>query len=335
MRLLKKCIEEDLHRRQASGGDPFMTLEEFNSIRERHDASTQLMYRLMSKYEIEVGVDIDMLNESIPQKMLVRLHCDECGRLYVTQHINIKGRSHPEWRLCAEHYLRRVMKTPEHRQRNSEAQLIAQNRPDVKMKQAVSQKRRHARPGMKEKYSENALRLWQSAAYRESVSRGLRETWKTSPHLQDACSTVGAYRSQYQGYYRGIRYQSLAELSFVLWAEEAGHKIERFKLEPIQWLDEMGISHSYYPDFVMNDTIIIEVKASRSLYGIDPKRSDVERKFDALVTACKETEMSARIVYVSEDLPGQKKSLYRHAKHVHEACKIDQEIDQAASGESS
>lgn len=327
--LRKKNVEEELCKWLTHNTDAFMLLDVFNEIRSRHNVTSQLMYRLTTKLKIRVGVNIDQVDVTTPNKMSVRMICDVCGKTYITQCIKIQARRYSEWRLCSDHYRSRLVQTDEYRQRNSSAQIIAQNRPESKKKQSLSQKRRHALPGMKEKYENIAKELWKRPSYQESVSRGLRERWKNSLNLQDKCAAGGAYHSQYQGNYKGIRYQSLAELSFILWAEESGHKIERYKLSPVQWIDDEGKSHSYYPDFVLNDLVIVEVKASRRLYGIDPRNDVVEKKFNALVETCKLTQMSARIVYVSEDLAGHNKKRYEHAKIVHESCKASQEVSQA------
>jgi hypothetical protein len=65
---------------------------------------------------------------------------------------------------------------------------------------------------------------------------------------------------------------------FYFVALETQKSVKRFNLHPISWIDENEEEHSYYPDFIINDFTIVEVKSLHKLYGLhDNDRIIVEK----------------------------------------------------------
>lgn len=167
-----------------------------------------------------------------------------CGVECVILVYNFYKRKHQK-PLCKNCYREKYCYDKEWREKNSKAQLISQNRPETLKKQRAAQKRRHAMPGMKEKYRKIGLKLWEDKNYRNKVIKN---------------SSIAM-----NGIYRGITYQSSYELAFIMWSQQKGYKIKRFDLDgiPYKW---NGKTHHYYPDFIINDNRIIEVKGKGGLY---------------------------------------------------------------------
>lgn len=82
--------------------------------------------------------------------------------------------------------------------------------------------------------------------------------------LNDNC---GGYRegSGYgkQGTYKGIHCDSSWELAYLIYCLEHNIKIERFK-KSFEYIDSNNIKHKYYPDFLINDNEIIEIKGYKT-----------------------------------------------------------------------
>ena len=85
--------------------------------------------------------------------------------------------------------------------------------------------------------------------------------------LKNKLSGSGGFRensvkSYKHGTYNGIRCDSSWELAFVIWNLEHGNKIER--CSDIRTYLENGIRRLYYPDFIVNDSIIYEIKGIKN-----------------------------------------------------------------------
>ena len=54
-----------------------------------------------------------------------------------------------------------------------------------------------------------------------------------------------------------------------MWCDDNHIPIKRYDLEPIEYLDEVGKSRKYFPDFIINDSTIIEIKGYGLYYKIN------------------------------------------------------------------
>ncbi len=302
--------------------------EKIHLICEETGVTREFVYRMLGPCHtntLRVVEFEDSKNDSFPRKITVMIRCEICKKEYTLPRYRVIGRKHSMKQLCDEHYHKFVTSTDEWKERNRQAQIIAQNKEETKQKQKISQMRRHSLPGVKERYRQIARDLWKESNYRNKQTTRLKEQWKNPEYAAKILKGEGgAYRSKYQGYAYEMRYQSLAELCFILWAKQKSVKIERFKGRPsIQWQDKNGNQRSYYPDFVMNDTIIVEVKNCRKGYRLNPNdENDVMLKYNSLVQYCANNNLGARMVFATE-LP-EFKTLMRMAKEFHANPKIDQ-----------
>ena len=217
-----------------------------------------------------------------------------CGKDYVCIVFGFVRRKHQK-PVCDSCYKEQFAYDTEWRANNSKAQLIAQNRPETLARQTASQKRRHAQPGMKEKYRQIGKRLWESAEYRENV-------------IKNSIAISGMYE--------GLTYQSSYELAFIIWSLEKGYSLKRFDLEGIPYVFE-GKEHRYYPDFIVNQNRIVEVKGRGGLY-YKKLQWRCNAKDHALKAWCKDNEFYARLVFDS-DIP---KQLIKEARKWHKENNI-------------
>lgn len=96
------------------------------------------------------------------------------------------------------------------------------------------------------------------------------------------------------GTYHGLSYQSSIELAFILWCEKSGKHIENYAGTgiPYTW---NGSEHRYYPDFLVDGNLIVEVKGKRGLYERNFDQN--QAKFSALREWCKSKGFCVRVVF--------------------------------------
>lgn len=289
------------------------------TIAKQEDVTTDILYRMISSKNLNIKrfCYLNDLNTHTPTKIHIVSNCSLCGRCYTMLVIKFLGRTYENNNLCQTHYVSSVCKTDIWKRKNSDSQRIAQNKKETKEKQILAQKRRFSNEETRELYRRNAKALWENIDYRRKVSSGNRQKWEDAEYVERVTSkSHGAYRSNYQGYYEGLRYQSLSELSFILWAKDNEHKIKRFDLPGIPWEDENQVRRLYFPDYIINDTTIVEVKSGHKCYGLDPNNVKiVQEKYNALVRFCNDTHYSPRLVFLA-DL--KDRNLIKRAKSIHE-----------------
>jgi hypothetical protein len=255
--------------------------------------------------EYTFGYEYLEVDKNTPGKANVCMLCSVCKKEHIMTNIRYQRRSYTKEPLCGIHYRKFITDSDEWKKRNSNAQKIAQGREETKEKNRISQKRRHLRPETKLRYHNIGVELWKNEEYREKVSSGLRKKWEDSSYADKVLQNS---KMQYHGTYSGMKYQSLVELAFILWCESNNIQINRYNLGPVKY----GENKNYYPDFIINKDIIVEVKGSPD--GFMKQRSDeILEKRKALQTFCKNTKYKERIVY-KKDLP---KDFYKEARKKH------------------
>lgn len=169
------------------------------------------------------------------------------------------------WESCPNCWLRiNTIEDKEWKRRNSEAQKIAQNKPE-----------------QKQKNKDGVRRSW-TTERRKKASKILKEKWKNDEafsetalkNLKDINNIkIGFGSGGLKGKYNNIYYDSALELSFILWCEKKNIRIQRYDRDPIEYIDEDGISRKYYPDFIINENDVIEVKGSGLWYRKNYERN--------------------------------------------------------------
>lgn len=258
-----------------------------------------------SNKSYKIGYTWNEINDSSPGKVWVSLRCKVCENEYIALNRKIRARTYSDDPLCASHYMKLVSSSQVWKEKNRRAQLIAQNRPETKEKNRISQLRRHAQPGMKEKYRQIGIDQWKNDEYRQKVTLSLKKKWEDPVYARKVFNNS---KRQYHGAHEGIKYDSLVELSFILLMIDEQRTIIRYNLNAIKW----GKGNNYYPDFIVDGNLIIEIKGSMKGY-MNKKEKEILQKQKALANWCENTKYNQRIV-LKKDIP---KEFYKKAKEIH------------------
>lgn len=209
----------------------------------------------------------------------LRIDCP-CGKVYITVLFGFHNRKHKA-PVCDECYRKTYAYDANWKANNSKAQKIAQNRPETLAKQIKSQKVRYQQPGVLEHYKAVGKKLWECHEYRKKVV------------ANSSISKAGTYHN--------LSYQSSIELAFIVWCEQNGKRVENYSGEGIPYIWE-GREHRYYPDFLVDGKLVVEVKGHGGVYKRDFEQN--QAKFAALGAWCKTNGLCARVVF-DTDLGGR------------------------------
>lgn len=245
--------------------------------------------------------------------------CSCCGEPY--SYSAVKKWTHsrtqmPEqksnWNRCAPCWARiRQYDNPDWLEKNSKAQLIAQNRPEQKRKNAEGV-RKSWTPERKAYYRETMLRRWENStdAEKTSMTSGLEWTKGRGDKFQDIMRrSIGV--GGYKGVYNGIHFDSALEMSFLMWCEEEGIEVRRYDMMPIPYTAEDGKERNYYPDFIIGKDTIVEIKGTGLYYRKNFERN--EKKIDALKEYCYNMGTEYRLIF-EKDVSVRKH--YRTARRI-------------------
>lgn len=214
---------------------------------------------------------------------------------------NRKNKLHKKqlWQTCAKCWL--VINTSEDKEwikKNSEAQKVAQNKPSQIQKN---------RDGVRKSWDDKR---------RKKASALLKERWKNDEAFSKkalknlSCDNVkiGFGNGGLKGIYEEIYYDSGLELSFIIWCKHKNIFIKRYNKNPIEYTDENNKIRKYYPDFIINNNDVVEIKGSGLWY-----RKNFER--NALKISAAKKEFSSFIVLFDKDEPVKK--FYKMARKIH------------------
>jgi len=251
----------------------------------------------------------ERMNDSLPTKCYLFYACEFCKEECILLRCKFLARKVKSFKSCGTCHARNVSGLPEQKLINSEAQKIAQNRPETLKKMSDSIKKAWQRdytarcnsiresyrnnPSYREKVRIASLKRWNNEEYRKKVENSAAYCW---------------------GYYTGIFYQSLCELAFILWCEDKGAEVRRYDCDVIKYIDELGVARNYIPDFIMDSKIIVEVKSSLEREKYLGRLERVLRKSTAALELCKSNGYSYRTVEIRKDLPHL---YYRKARKIH------------------
>lgn len=258
--------------------------------------------------------------KNISNYKLINGKCIRCGCHFEYSSVKVFMLSRKQspnkkdkWHTCKKCWLNiQTSENPEWIEKNSKAQLISQNLPEQKKKNAagVSKSWDKAR---KNKCSEWLKNRWRNdPEFAKSAIKNIQ--WTTNPtdpkYVMIMSKSLGT--GGLQGSYKGIFYQSALELSYILWCEEQKIPIKRYNLDPIQYLDENNISRLYYPDFIVHNDTIVEIKGYGLYYHKNYERNI--KKLQALKNLGNKYE-----IYVDTD--EQTKTYYSKARKLHHEIK--------------
>lgn len=205
--------------------------------------------------------------------------CEICQKAYLyhsTLTFMLNRKKYPSkkdnWNSCQKcWYLSQTSKSEDWRKKNSDAQKIAQNRPEQKKKNA-----------------EGVSKSW-TEERKKTNSEYLKSRWKTDEEFANkAMQNISWTQSKgdrfnqimhkslgrggHKGIYNNLYYGSCLELSFIMWCETESINIKKYDLMPVSYLAEDGVQRKYYPDFIINNDTIVEIKGM-SGYQKNPERT--------------------------------------------------------------
>ena len=234
-------------------------------------------------------IPYEIVKEKFPNyrgNFQIEFKCENCGKIFYTSMKNFFHRKYYVGRqICKECILKLVCSSDEWRQTNSKAQLIAQNKPEVKAKMSISVKASKT-PEVLKKHSIASIKNWSDKSYRDKHRKSILNAFKNMN--QSARDKMIHKNGYYSGWYligdKKLFFNSSWELQFIHWCEENKIFIERCDFCIPYFVD--GVKHNYIPDFVIIENGIkklVEIKGRACEY--------VNLKNSAAVTYCKLNKM--------------------------------------------
>lgn len=147
---------------------------------------------------------------------------------------------------------------------------------------------------------------------RNQISRSLKEYYKEhpedlTPHIENwknnkyskvdfKIGIGGVFKSLKMR--KEIRFRSLLELQYLLMIEN-DEKVKSFEYEPFHI--KMENNSSYTPDFLVNNSVVVELKSKKYVENVEGIKEKVEYKKSQAIKYCKEHGYEYKIIY-DEDI---------------------------------
>ncbi len=262
--------------------------------------SSKLMYKCL-------GIETDgksVLFDEIKNMQLNKLHLvKNCKTkiLYKCEICNQNGKSkiknllervyfkmHP---ICSKCILKQVTNSTEWKEKNSKAQLIAQNKPEQIELNRQRQLEIRNEPNFRKRLSEISKEVWKRPGHLEKMKNIAKNKWENEEYALKViknCRNGG-----YNGFYKDIFYQSSYELAYILKieSEQGISSIKRANIS-IKYNDKNNVERRYLPDFILNDCYLIEIKGMA--YWIDLENLKLKNKFAK--KWCKQHNLNYRVI---------------------------------------
>lgn len=237
--------------------------------------------------------------------------CEKCQKDFkycaVKKFLSNRKNKIENWNVCQKCWL--LSQTSENKvwiEKNRQAQLIAQNKPEQKKRNAngVSKSWNEERKKKESNYLKNK---W--ATNKEFADKCLKNLDWTSKkddrydRIMSASLGVGGLK----GLYNNIRYESALELSFILWCENEQIPIKRYDLQAIEYFDK-DKTRFYIPDFIIYTDEIVEIKGSGLYYNKNYERNLLK------IEAAKKKFLKYTILFETDECL---KKFYKKARKTH------------------
>lgn len=257
--------------------------------------------------------------------------CDKCNckfeysavKKFMRNRKNKEDKKHL-WNTCQKCWLK--INTSEDEkwiEKNSQAQLIAQNKPEQKIKNALAVSKSWTKE-RKEKMSDWVKDRWKNdEKFAKQALKNISWTDGKDIDLFNRVMKMSAGSGGLKGDYKEINYDSALELSYILWCFDNNIPIKRYDLPPIEYIAEDGVKRKYFPDFIINSNTIVEIKGKGLFYSKNYERN--LKKIKAL----KEQKLKYVILFSDDDVL---KLNYKKARRLHYANK--KEENNSIQGES-
>jgi DNA-directed RNA polymerase subunit RPC12/RpoP len=234
----------------------------------------------------------DFNSDSISNCKLINGKCCRCGEFFSYTAIKkfmanrkLRQDKKDQWITCQKCWHR--IQTAEDKvwlDKNSAAQLIAQNLPEQKRANAagVSKSWDDSRKKTASDFLKN--RWITEEGFAEKAMANINWTQQNDDRFSEMIQkTLGV--GGLKGIYSGLFYDSALELSYIIWCQEKSIPIKRYDLEPIDYIDELGKERKYFPDFIIYDNTIVEIKGRGIYFKLNYERNILKleaakKKFD-------------------------------------------------------
>jgi len=166
----------------------------------------------------------------------------------------------------------RTSKNPEWIEKNRKSQLISQNKPEQKLKNALAVSKSWTKERRK-KASESLTNKWNNdPVFAKKIRNNLKKYSGSPKNTKEGFGTGGL-----KGIYKNIIYDSALELSYILWCIDKGIDIKRYDKDPIIYVYE-NKNRLYFPDFIINNLSIVEIKGKGLYFKKNYKRNKAKHK---------------------------------------------------------
>lgn len=243
----------------------------------------------MSKKVVEF---IDLLNSDYSQNKisnakLINGVCVRCKKSFEYSRVKKFLRNRTTkldkkhlWQTCQHCWLiLNTIESEEWMEKNRKSQLIAQNKPEQKTKNAIGVSRSWTEE-RKYKASQLLKNKWENDdKFKQAALNNISWTQTNNDKFRELMrKSIG--NGGLKGTYKSIDYDSALELSYILYCFNNNIKIKRYDLPGINYLDENNQARLYIPDFIIDNYTIVEIKGLGLYYKINYNRNI--KKIEAL-----------------------------------------------------
>lgn len=245
-------------------------------------------YRYTTKILQHTPIPYNMFQEHAEETPpCTRIHgvCECCVQEFVIQYKMLKRRTRCDiikHQICNNCILKYVTSTNEWRKNNSDAQKIAQNRPETleKMRKSVKASKT---PEVLKKHSLASKKMWTNEKYRNRHREGMKKAFE---NMSDESYEKMTHKNRfYSGWYHSkfgkIYFNSSWELAFIVWCENNKSVLSLIRCkDKIKYKDVDGKNRIYMPDFEVTteqDVYIIEIKGQYNLRNVEEKKKSSDK----------------------------------------------------------
>jgi hypothetical protein len=189
--------------------------------------------------------------------------CEDCQKFFAFKEVkNFRRRDWNKKELCQKCYLKhRCYLNEDWIKKNSEAQLIAQNKPEQKLKNSIAvSKSKRWTDEKRLAESEKMKEKWRTASESDKQKMLSNLDWTNKNNDRFNLLISKSSKNQKTGYYNNIFYNSILELSFLIECDKRLIPVKRYDLPPIDYKDFNNKNRKYFPDFIIYGKIIVEIK---------------------------------------------------------------------------
>lgn len=197
--------------------------------------------------------------------------------------------------ICSKCIEKEVANTKEWKKTNSDAQLIAQNKPEQLEKNRQAQIERFKNEDVRVNSSIASKSVWERPGFKEKMVIIAKKKWDDPVYARKVIEN--SKNGGLKGIYNKIYYDSGYELAWLMMMESKGNleKVKRANIYISYKNKNEKICH-YYPDFILDEKYLIEVKG----YGPWADIENINLKNKVAKIWCKENKKKYRLIELKD-----------------------------------